>query len=120
MNWEFHAVNATDSKAMIAEYSAIAAEALEQWIENASLETDKQPAGDEYAEYPKGYIHGPSYSFRFRVYGPGGCLSPAEYDVKVEQTFYPIFDKKIWNERSPMRYKIGGVDVTRKEFFGLS
>jgi hypothetical protein len=107
MIWEFTAVQHTDSKALIAEFREIMICGLEQWIEDYELELvemkEVQPeAGIE--EFPRGFYHeGPSYSFRCRVYGPGGCLDPAEYDVKVEQVFYPKFDREVYEKQMKKR-----------------
>jgi hypothetical protein len=93
MNWEFHSVHETDSKELIKEFSQLAAEGLEQWLDSQhSLGfIDEQPESS-FSEFPRGFYHeGPSYNFRFRAYGEGGCLSPAEYDVTVQQTFYPDY-----------------------------
>jgi len=93
VNWEFHSVHKTDSKELVKEFSEYAAESVERWIYTLSLTAlkEKQPEADM-AEFPPGFYHdGASYNYRFRVYGPGGCLSPAEYDVTVKQTFYLVY-----------------------------
>jgi hypothetical protein len=87
MNWEFHSVHETDSKELIKEFSQLAAEGLEQWLDSQhSLGfIDEQPESS-FSEFPRGFYHeGPSYTVRYNY----GSLSPAEYDVTVHQTFYP-------------------------------
>lgn len=109
MNWEFHAVQSTDSKKLMKEYRPIIIDALEHWIRATELGYTEEDARQEeslISEFPQGFYHeGPSYSFRFRVWGPGGYLGPAEYDVSVKQTFYPNFDKKAWRKAMKKRQR---------------
>jgi hypothetical protein len=89
MNWEFHAVNSTDSKELMLEYRTLAILGIEGWLATHKEPTETQE-GAGISEFPRGFYHdGPSYSFRIRVWGPGGCMSPAEYDVAVTRTFHP-------------------------------
>jgi len=109
MNWEFHAVTHTDSKELIETYRWLAIDAITEWIEDVELELvetkEPQPEGG-FEEFPPGFFHvGPSYCFRFRVYGPGGCMNPPEYDVTVKQTFYPVFDKELYEETMKRRMR---------------
>jgi hypothetical protein len=106
MNWEFHAVTEIDSVALLKKYRQLAMEGIKQWLETHVEPKEIQPE-TSYSEKPPGFFSkGPWYSFRTRVYGPGGCLDPAEYDVTVKQTFYPMFDQAIWNREMGKRIKI--------------
>ena len=120
MNWEFHAVTKTDSTELIAEYRQLAVEGIEFWLDHGFEWPEKQPEAG-YSEKPKGFFsEGPWYNYRMTVWGegpvvmgsnvecwrsrprhryrPSGCLNPPEYDVIVNQTFYPVFDKAVWDE----------------------
>lgn len=89
MNWEFRAATTKDVPQMIDLYGRIAAEVIEDWIEKFESEKEVQPESS-FAEKPTGfYAEGPWYNFRFRMYGPKGAIGPPEFDIKVEQTFYP-------------------------------
>jgi len=98
MNWEFQSITTIDALGLIEEYRQLAIGGIEQWLDQMSkglIEYEEKQPEPGFTEFPRGFYHeGPSYSFRFRMYGPGGCLSPAEYDVKVDQTFYPVYDEK--------------------------
>lgn len=97
MNWEFHAVHGIDAVAMIKEYSALAAEGIEVWLATHVEPKEKQEEAG-YTEFASGFFRDESkdpfaYRFRFRCgyYGKSGYVSldPPEYDVTVQQTFYP-------------------------------
>lgn len=93
MNWEFHAVQSTDTIILIEQYRAIMEDGIEEWLETHVEPKEVQPKSG-YSEYPLGFYHeGPSYSFRIRCgfHDKDGFvyLDPAEYDVSVQQTFFP-------------------------------
>ena len=103
MNWEFHAVHHKRLPELINDYCYLAERGIEEWLEHGVQHIEKQPESG-FSEFPRDFYHeGPSYSFRFKAYGPGGCLSPAEYDVKVEQIFYPVYDTS-FKEKVRLRY----------------
>jgi hypothetical protein len=97
MNWEFRAVHSTDSKALISEYRELAIAGLERWLATHVEPTEKQEEAG-HSEFPTGFFRDESkdpfaYRFRFRVgyYSKDGFINmdPPEYDVAVQQTFYP-------------------------------
>ncbi len=82
---------------MIGEYAALAEEAIDQWLLTHVEPTEKQEEA-WIEEFPSGFFrdeskHPTAYRFRFRCgyYEQGVWVSfdPPEYDVTVQQTFYP-------------------------------
>ncbi len=110
MNWTFHAVTNYEADELIHEYSQLAASGIAVWLDEFDkglVEYQAKQPEAYYSEKPKDFFSpGPWYSYRTTVWGPGGCLNPPEYDVTVKQTFYPVFNKAVWDKEMKKRLRV--------------
>lgn len=104
MNWTFRSIPmpAENLPGLIKQYSELAAEGIEKWLENFEPEADVQPEGFV-AEYPDGFLREPgsvAYRFTFsagwynKKYGYMR-IGPIPYDITIERADSGLYASEV-------------------------